>query len=1456
MNDRNLAIQISKHPLIKKLLETKLATTSEVARLIVMEMRKSTPDEKQSKIFDNLINNLNDSSNWDGVLQSYKTFYAFTERNKNITDLNINGLLGPMSDSFTAAQDEILNGATSVVINDSIEDYTKFVDTPVAKSSLQSALNGVLSRYKMRTDVSLKRIKNQMKKLQAIDSPGTFQYVDNQEAANKKIIDDLNKYRDNVEPIISTLLARHNTKKIQLDREDLEDLETIKANAEQLQGYLEKTGAINTRTSGDADLSSLNNDQKTVVANVKQELEDKENVKSKDVQQAIKNAQKQTNVELNPNEEEEVMTSLKDIFAGLDQDEPELSNIKSKYETDLQFLKDEEKKVIYYLILGLKKGGLIKESKFKQMGKLGDLLKDTVPDDQIEKLKSAIGDHVPPQLWPKIIEILENEENRKKLLPILSKAFEDTIVSADQLFDDELMIDDESFAAGENQDEKEVVDQIVKSVETNVDSNATEDDINRMTQQETEKLLSNADGETQNKIAQAAATQLKQEPGGDDQSKTTTLVDPEQVEKSPEISEEFINNANSFTREFYRQRYKKDQGEIIKNIVKSLKDLVGDNLEAAFSRVPEEPEETKLQESEEEVLADKQDLSNIRLAFNTFLKKVNKARKYLDAFKKVAKEGSIVANSYKKRFIETLEEIQKSVKNLVVSVGNIIGEEKLQENTSEVRKEMAEVQKLYDIAQESVSNIKELLSGDKINKIPDEDIRTALSSLTKLARYFPNVAPFGARDEKDPDYEEYDIRFTNATEDVKDSLQNVLKLLKRGEGDRVVLNDARNGIKIFSTEIQSIFGVDSEFEDAKFEDNEEAVEEEPVSPQETDDDDEDEDYELDDLSFLDYPSADDYTEEELAQEETEVEEETEEALEPAEQETVNSAERTLKKYFEFIKNLIEGEGSGALRESLKTKIARARGGEASKKQFFDSLADFIRKRTKDRGQSVVAAANRLVKKVGDPKSETSFPERDVRRALRYLWNKTEDWATEDEKNDFWDGYEITTELNLKVFKTEVTGSTIQKFYREILQSSFEGSSDDSKEQLDSDYINRILKSFIIAVKTQVASGEKPNLFEGKSIREFRRLTAGGAKKEFFKKLHAYLTKNLQKYPDIFESEENLKTFFNEEKDTDDWADKQEKADLLAAYKTGFFSDPKLSGEQIKDTVNAALEEEVIQNLNQDQIINKIFDLLNQDMKKMWEDGEIQHYRYLFTDPTEQTVYKKWSGSLKDEDNDTINQEENDKFNVVGDIQEIYLIIERDTSDDDGGRKWEREVDTEYKNNKAGLVEAYNDIQEYIKKAKKEQDKKKEREAIKPLINFMKNEFAGRNDMVYLFASPGYDDNQINYKNASQQTQLTEKELEGLMSNSARDHYTQDSFRSKYVFDILKFEKKDGGFKATSIDAFKRSAATADKIGDLEKEVRSAIQEFLKKEQEESGSVEEKIARKLKPLIRELMYKGR
>ena len=48
MNKKTLAIEISKHPLIKKLLEGKLATSSEIARLVVEELlSEETTEEKQ-----------------------------------------------------------------------------------------------------------------------------------------------------------------------------------------------------------------------------------------------------------------------------------------------------------------------------------------------------------------------------------------------------------------------------------------------------------------------------------------------------------------------------------------------------------------------------------------------------------------------------------------------------------------------------------------------------------------------------------------------------------------------------------------------------------------------------------------------------------------------------------------------------------------------------------------------------------------------------------------------------------------------------------------------------------------------------------------------------------------------------------------------------------------------------------------------------------------------------------------------------------------------------------------------------------------------------------------------------------------------------------------------------------------------------------------------------------------
>ena len=54
MNNRSLAIEISKHPLIKKLLEGKLATSSDIARLVVEELLSEASPEDIKAVRDRI----------------------------------------------------------------------------------------------------------------------------------------------------------------------------------------------------------------------------------------------------------------------------------------------------------------------------------------------------------------------------------------------------------------------------------------------------------------------------------------------------------------------------------------------------------------------------------------------------------------------------------------------------------------------------------------------------------------------------------------------------------------------------------------------------------------------------------------------------------------------------------------------------------------------------------------------------------------------------------------------------------------------------------------------------------------------------------------------------------------------------------------------------------------------------------------------------------------------------------------------------------------------------------------------------------------------------------------------------------------------------------------------------------------------------------------------------------
>ena len=352
-----------------------------------------------------------------------------------------------------------------------------------------------------------------------------------------------------------------------------------------------------------------------------------------------------------------------------------------------------------------------------------------------------------------------------------------------------------------------------------------------------------------------------QEPGKEEKPSTPMKGKP--VAIKPEQAQKFVGAANNLINDFYNKKYRKEQADLVGEVITAMKEFVEDQdlalafgkppadkptpekapeeQEATPEKAPEEQEATPeeqatepLKEQEDEkVDADKNEMRSIRISLRSFLTRVNKTKKFLSEFEEVAGAGSVLSDSYKKRFMDNLQKIQSSIKKIANVLVKIIGsKEKINEREeSDVMKKWKQVQKAYDEALKATSSVKELLDTstppDELDSFLTND---AYSALIDLAGHFPSVAPFGAGKMKRSDFEEYKIKFDTAIGQVKSDLQNVFNLMKTGEAASSALNDARDGLRDFADAIASIFGVPSQFEDAKVkpgDDEQPAVQEDP-----------------------------------------------------------------------------------------------------------------------------------------------------------------------------------------------------------------------------------------------------------------------------------------------------------------------------------------------------------------------------------------------------------------------------------------------------------------------------------------------------------------------------------------------------------------------------------------------------------------------------------------------------
>ena len=323
------------------------------------------------------------------------------------------------------------------------------------------------------------------------------------------------------------------------------------------------------------------------------------------------------------------------------------------------------------------------------------------------------------------------------------------------------------------------------------------------------------DGETSGEPTEEPTAEPTSEP---EETEGANKKDPEPSEIPEEEKTRYVEASTNFQNEFYNQKYRRQQAELIEDVIEAIEKIYDNpNKVAAFGRPPEEQQ--TVTEQQDTVEASKDELRNLRIDFRSLLSRVNKASKALNKFEELKKEGSVVTDVYKKKFIDLLKQIQASIKRIHRDLQIIIGkrgEIKEAVDTSDVMKQWKEVQEKYNKAIASSAALRELIDGTQTSEDPDKIVEDTYTALSDLATHFPSVNPFAGSEAKTTgDMKKYKNSFENAVGKVKSDLQNVLSLIKNAQSGEDTLQLAMEGLVSFSGAIQNIFGVESQFADVK-----------------------------------------------------------------------------------------------------------------------------------------------------------------------------------------------------------------------------------------------------------------------------------------------------------------------------------------------------------------------------------------------------------------------------------------------------------------------------------------------------------------------------------------------------------------------------------------------------------------------------------------------------------------
>jgi hypothetical protein len=683
-----------------------------------------------------------------------------------------------------------------------------------------------------------------------------------------------------------------------------------------------------------------------------------------------------------------------------------------------------------------------------------------------------------------------------------------------------------SLANPEEEEEvsPDVVDTVTKKAEEEIDEAPVgQEDVKTVVAAETEEVVPGATPEQKAEIEKQVLAKLSspekmvpldttQEPG--EEEKPT--IDPEKFDVDPELLNRLIEVSEVFIDEFYEKAFLKDQGILLKGVLTVLATIVEkEELEKAARRTskpteqPEEAEETEtLQEEEDLPRQDPVKLRNIQVDLKSFIKLIKRSKDVLKAFDEFRAKGKVVGSSYKEKFMNILKQLQKNIKALVrdISSLNLISEKK---DVSETENKWSAIEKGYNEASRSLSNIVAAGAEDIESFDMEKNVNDAYTSLMSISGFFPSVNPFGAKTTK---FNEYNELYTAAVKNVKSTIRDALELAK-GQGGSNTANNTIESLKEFSGQIQSIFGVASQFKDVQVQPNEEAAEE--TSPNDSD---------------------------------------TETPQEPG--------SNIDQKFNEQLRRLTPNQIAAFLNKEPGIIAATFLKLVSKNDKFTQKLADVIKSIGDAKIQAQIITA--MTKEVSiDPEliedlksafvaAAREMPSmidlegslRPTLEKLRYddfnAYNELKDIASDEQTEDL-----------LAVIK-DVDDK--DQFINQMIDGP---KRQELEKYLTSSEANQTLSDFLIKIKSFLKSDE--NLQEI----EIRRRTKGGALKVFLEKLAAYLSGDLG---DV--TVEKLTDLWNE----DNWANKEGKKALIDAYRIPLFADPELTGSVIRKAVQKTFPE--------------------------------------------------------------------------------------------------------------------------------------------------------------------------------------------------------------------------------------------------------------------------------------------